>query len=268
MNQKNQMPIREFSRLTGIRRENLRFYDQIGLLTPETRGENGYRYYARRQLNAAYLVSDLRELGVGLEEIRCYSEERTPEKMLELFARQEQRVRQEMERLREIRDIMSLHASMAKQAMVHGDGALFLEEREKEPFFLCPALPDGLNEDEGGIAAYEYAAAHGIHLGYPLGAVISKHHFEQGSVSDVHRYYFKTKHGHNAWKPAGQYAVAYGVCNPWRSEEIYLRLAHFLQAQGLQPKGDCYEECPLNEMSVQDPEQYCIRVEVPVEPRT
>ena len=45
MSQKKQLSILEFSRLTGIKRENLRFYDRIGLLSPEARGENGYRYY-------------------------------------------------------------------------------------------------------------------------------------------------------------------------------------------------------------------------------
>ena len=79
MNQKSTMPIREFARLTGIRPANLRFYDQIGLLSPELRGENGYRYYSRRQLSTAYLISDLRDLGVGLEEIKRYAGEREEE---------------------------------------------------------------------------------------------------------------------------------------------------------------------------------------------
>ena len=66
MNQKKQLSILEFSRLTGISRDNLRFYDRIGLLCPEQRGENNYRYYARSQLNSAYLISSLRLLEVGL----------------------------------------------------------------------------------------------------------------------------------------------------------------------------------------------------------
>ena len=50
MGQKKNLSILEYSRLTGIKRDNLRFYDRIGLLKPEIRGENGYRYYTRRQL--------------------------------------------------------------------------------------------------------------------------------------------------------------------------------------------------------------------------
>ena len=106
MNQKSTMPIREFARLTGIRPANLRFYDQIGLLSPELRGENGYRYYSRRQLSTAYLISDLRDLGVGLEEIKRYAGERSPQQMLALFGEQDKRIQAEMDRLRAMRELM------------------------------------------------------------------------------------------------------------------------------------------------------------------
>ena len=62
MSQKKQLSILEFSRLTGITRDNLRFYDRIGLLKPEIRGKNGYRYYTRHQLGSAYLIGSLRLL--------------------------------------------------------------------------------------------------------------------------------------------------------------------------------------------------------------
>ena len=111
MNQKKQLSILEFSRLTGISRDNLRFYDRIGLLCPEQRGENNYRYYARSQLNSAYLISSLRLLEVGLEDIRRYSAGRTPERMLAFFAQQEERIQAEIARLRETSEIMKLRAS-------------------------------------------------------------------------------------------------------------------------------------------------------------
>lgn len=55
MNQKSTMPIREFARLTGIRPANLRFYDQIGLLSPELRG--GKRIPVLFQAAAEHRVS-------------------------------------------------------------------------------------------------------------------------------------------------------------------------------------------------------------------
>ena len=138
MNQKKQLSILEFSRLTGISRDNLRFYDRIGLLCPEQRGENNYRYYARHQLNSAYLIGSLRLLEVGLEDIRHYSAGRTPERMLALFARQEERIQAEIARLRETSEIMKLRASLAREALAHADGEVLVEERPRERIFCVP----------------------------------------------------------------------------------------------------------------------------------
>lgn len=264
MNQKSYMPIQEFSRLTGIKRENLRFYDQIGLLSPEARGENGYRYYSRHQLNSAYLVSDLRNLGVGLEEIKQYSRQRTPKGMLSLFAQQEKRISAEIERLRGMRELMALRAAMAREALDHEEDAPRLVDRPRESIFLCPALTEHLDPDEGSIRSYDYAAGHGVNLSYPMGAVISQKNFEAGTPVSVRQYYFLVRRGGNAWKEAGRYAVAYERCDVWKSEAVCLKLLNFLRDQGLRTVGDVYGEILLDELSVQDPERYCIRVEVRV----
>lgn len=266
MTQKNLMPIREFSKLTGIKRENLRFYDQIGLLCPEVRGENDYRYYSRRQLNSAYLISELRALGVGLKEIKQYSMERTPEKMLELFAQQELRIKTEISRLKEIRKVMNLQAAMARDALSYEHDAILLEEKKAEPIFLCPPLLEDTDLDEGGYLAYAYAEKHNINPGYPLGTVISFERFAKGDSSIVSRYYLKAATGHNGSKPAGLYAIAYGRCNVWKSGAVYQRLLKFIKMRRLRPCGDAYEEYPLNEMAVQNADLHAIRIEIPVTP--
>lgn len=264
MSQKKQLSILEFSRLTGIKRENLRFYDRIGLLCPETRGENRYRYYSRHQLSTAYLISSLRWIGMSIEEIKQYSASRTPETSLELFARQDARIQAEIERLQETRLIMSLHADLVHAALSHEDQSPFLQVREEEPLFLCPPVPDHLGEDEGEMFSYDYAEAQGVNLGYPLGARLAQRCLETGEKGGAIRYYFKAAAHENARKPAGRYAVIYGRCDPWHSEHLYRQLLAFIRAQGLRICGDGYEEYPLSDLSVQLPEHYGIRIEIPV----
>lgn len=227
MNQKKKLSILEFSRLTGISRDNLRFYDRIGLLCPEQRGENNYRYYARSQLNSAYLISSLRLLEVGLEDIRRYSAGRTPERMLAFFAQQ--------------------------------------EERPRERIFLCPPAPDGLSGEESEIFAYEYAAGKGVHLGHPAGVLITPDSTASGEPVWRYRLYFKTggRRG-NAWKPAGRYAVAYGRSIPDDFERAWAGLHAFLASRSLRPTGSAYGELLLDELSVQDTGDYFGRLEVPV----
>lgn len=263
MSQKKQLTISEFSRLTGIKRENLRFYDRIGLLSPEERGDNNYRYYSRHQLNTAYLISNLRWIGMGIEEIKQYSAHRTPEKSLALFARQDARLQAEIDRLQETRRIMKLHSDMVREALSHGDNALFLEEKAREPIFLCPPTPPHLDGAEAENLSYEYAEEQGVNLSYPLGARLPQQRLETGEPASL-RYYFKAENHGNAWKPDGLYAVAYGRYDPWHSEPLYRRLLEFIRTQDLCICGDAYEEYPLSDVSVQLPEHYGIRVEIPV----
>ena len=242
--EKSSISILEFSRLTGISRDNLRFYDRIGLLCPEQRGENNYRYYARSQLNSAYLISSLRLLEVGLEDIRRYSAGRTPERMLAFFAQQEERIQAEIARLRETSEIMKLRASLAQEALAHAEGAYLLEERPRERIFLCPpartasaarrakSLPTSMPPGRASIWATrpEYSSHRTAPpVESPFGATAS---------------IFKTggRRG-NAWKPAGRYAVAYGRSIPDDFERAWAGLHAFLASRSLRPPAAPTESC-------------------------
>ena len=63
--------IGDFSRVARVSARLLRFYDEIGLLTPaRTDRQTGYRYYTVAQLAKLNRITVLKELGFSLEEIR------------------------------------------------------------------------------------------------------------------------------------------------------------------------------------------------------
>lgn len=265
MSQNKPLSILEFSRLTGIKRDTLRFYDRIDLLKPKARGENGYRYYTRRQLSSGYLISSLRLLGVGLEDIREYSADRTPEKMLRLFAEQEAYIQGEIEKLRETSDIMQQYTRMAQDALRHEAGTILLEKRRRERIFLCPPAPGGMSAADAGIFAYEYANQQGINVGYPAGVLAARKALASDDTVWTHRYFFRIGKKGNTWKPAGWYAVLYGRGDPQQEmEEYYRRLSAFLNERCMEIAGDAYLDFQLDELAVQDPEQYRFRIELPV----
>ena len=265
MKDNGEYTVKALAQLAGVSSRTLRYYDRIGLLCPEQRGENNYRYYARHQLNSAYLIGSLRLLEVGLEDIRHYSAGRTPERMLALFARQEERIQAEIARLRETSEIMKLRASLAREALAHADGEVLVEERPRERIFLCPPPPEGMSDEESESFAYEYAAGKGVHLGHPAGVLITPDSTASGEPVWRYRLYFKTggRRG-NAWKPAGRYAVAYGRSIPDDFERAWAGLHAFLASRSLRPTGSAYGELLLDELSVQDTGDYFGRLEVPV----
>jgi DNA-binding transcriptional MerR regulator len=60
----------EMARLTSNTLRTVRFYEEAGILQPVGRTEGGHRLFERAQLDRLLLVSDMREAGFSLDEIR------------------------------------------------------------------------------------------------------------------------------------------------------------------------------------------------------
>lgn len=69
MQQKKRLNIAEFARLCGVTPRTLKYYEQLGLFSPETVGENGYREYAAGQIDEVSAIRLFREHGLSLREI-------------------------------------------------------------------------------------------------------------------------------------------------------------------------------------------------------
>ncbi len=67
------MTIGAFSERTGLRPKTLRYYEEVGLLVPSIRADNGYRQYGDNQIDAALLIHSLRQAGVGIADIRRFN---------------------------------------------------------------------------------------------------------------------------------------------------------------------------------------------------
>ncbi len=62
--------VKQLSDLAGVSIRTLHYYDEIGLLEPETYGENGYRYYGEEALLRLQQILFFRELDFSLAEIQ------------------------------------------------------------------------------------------------------------------------------------------------------------------------------------------------------
>lgn len=101
--------IGQMAKLFDMNIRTLRYYDQIGLLKPETVNEDtGYRYYSSAQFERLNTIKYLRALDVPIERITEFFEGRDVELMRDIFEEQLDRVgrkRRELARIeRKIRD--------------------------------------------------------------------------------------------------------------------------------------------------------------------
>ena len=97
--------IGDFSRLSRVPIKTLRYYDEIGLLTPDkVDNYTGYRYYSHEQSARLNRILALKDLGFSLEQIgRLLDENITSDQMRGMLtlrrAESQSRLEEEAERL-------------------------------------------------------------------------------------------------------------------------------------------------------------------------
>ncbi|CAH1856129.1 MerR family transcriptional regulator [Convivina intestini] len=70
MNQNNNYSISQLAQLTGVTTRTLRYYDKINLLKPEKIDQNGYRRYAKPQLDTLQQILYFKSLDFNLQKIK------------------------------------------------------------------------------------------------------------------------------------------------------------------------------------------------------
>ncbi|MCI8661907.1 MAG: MerR family transcriptional regulator [Hungatella sp.] len=97
---KEKMTVGEFAKLKNISQETLRHYDRMGLLKPQWTDEmTGYRYYSIFQYETLSTISELRDLGMPLKEIKEFLEKRDVDRTLLLLEERHQQLSLEIQRL-------------------------------------------------------------------------------------------------------------------------------------------------------------------------
>ena len=64
------MNISEAARRSGLNSKTIRYYEEIGLIAPARRGDNGYRQYESGAVEELKFLCRAREVGFDLEECR------------------------------------------------------------------------------------------------------------------------------------------------------------------------------------------------------
>lgn len=267
---KKLVKISDFARLSGINRKNLIFYDEIGLLTPEFRYENGYRFYSYKQLETVSVITSLREIGMRLVDIKRYLDERTPDSLIEIFTYQRNILEERIAKLRRLECMIDTRLFLTRKGLETNPATILLKQCAKEPLLVSEDVT-GLDEDATEDAVgrfYDFCDQEQIIYGYPFCAIIPRDNLEQKRWNMPSHFFFKFPAEEtvlsNKIKPAGLYLIAYEEVDDYSSELIYQRMWDYIDKEGLTIAGDAYEELLLDEIAVKSPGKYLLQVSMQV----
>ncbi|MEL6441151.1 MAG: heavy metal-responsive transcriptional regulator [Cyanobacteria bacterium J06621_8] len=74
MSKSIRLKIGELAKQTGLAVGALRYYSDLGLLHPVTRGDNGYRYYSQNAIKQVEFIKKAQAIGFTLQEIKTILE--------------------------------------------------------------------------------------------------------------------------------------------------------------------------------------------------
>lgn len=138
--------IGEFSKIAQVSGRLLRFYDELGLLSPAfTDPQSGYRYYSAQQLPRLNRILVLKELGLSLEQIaRLLEQNASTEELRGMLtlrkAQIEQAVQEDLLRLRRVESRLQQIDALGQ---VH-EPDVVLKAVAAQPFLAVRAVLPGI----------------------------------------------------------------------------------------------------------------------------
>jgi len=257
MNTSTLLSIKEFSDFTGIKQSTLRYYDEIALLPSVARGKNNSRYYTPLQIITLNFINVLIDLDVQLSIIKECDKSRTPEKILDLLARQEYELDFQLHKLQTAYSVIHTYRDNIQAGLLAHDNDISIRTMDETSIIL-----GNVNDYSGGGSFYKpfiefcnSADEHGINLSYPIGGYHDDMSTFLDAPSDPVRFFSQDPRGKHKRK-AGQYLVAHKQGFYGEFEDLPQRLASYAQMHGLVFNGPVYITYLLDEISMTDPHQY------------
>lgn len=268
---KGLLSIGEMARLFNTNIRTFRYYDRIGLLSPEyVDGQTGYRYYSSAQFERMNTIKYLRALGVPLERISSFFEQRDVDDMLGIFAEQLEQVHAKQAELALIERKIAARIDQIESARASKIGELsFVDLPARRAVVLERYFAPG-DDLEPLIRALgkEYSLEDDIFLG-KVGVSVSREDLAAGSFDRLSSVFILLDDGEldartSSEVPGGEHAVLSFRGTHAQAAAAYATLMEGLRKHGREACGPSVEITMIDAGMTNDTSQFVTQIQVPV----
>lgn len=174
----------EFASLCGVKKDTLFHYDEIGILTPDCIGDNGYRLYSPNQVMTFEIITSLKAVGMSLKEIQKYSSKQNTEEFLNLLKKKRHDLIDAERRLSVTKDFVDNAIEIIEESLQINLGQIYFEQCDEEYMVVTktPSLDD-MNDTSYWVQIQELTDFCNLNqLGnvFPIGEILLRENFNQG----------------------------------------------------------------------------------------
>ncbi len=260
---KETLSIKEFAKLSGIGTTTLRYWDDIGLFSPEKRDpDTGYRYYSPWQVIAVNFVTVLRNLGVPLKTISEVEAKRSPESIMDLIEHQEYQLDKEIRRLQEAHSVIRTRRELIRLGQNVDASKIAVVEQPERAIILGPINKNFVEFDAFYTPFIDFcnrAAELRINIDYPIGGYHETAESFLANPSEPERFFSLDPSG-NQERAAGEYLT--GFVHGYYGEfgDMPQRMTAYAEEHGYLCTGPVYVIYLYDEISARDSSQYLSQI--------
>ncbi|MGW8458294.1 MerR family transcriptional regulator [Bacillus atrophaeus] len=244
----------EFAKLCHVKKQTLFHYDEIGLLSPEIKKENGYRYYSYNQFELFQVIGLFKEVGVPLKRIKQLLKGKTPEDIVALLKEKSFEIENKIKKFKHLQTIIQTKVKLTEQALETDFSSVSFQYLEEEKFMISR---NTLNLPERKYIAaiselIRYVQLHELDEGYPVGGIFAREQILKKDFYNYSHFYIKVQEGiekiNYHVRPKGLYAVGYQKGD--EAEDAYRKIIQFIEKNRMRMGEYAYEEYMLDEVVV------------------
>lgn len=267
------MTIGDVSKIYGISKQTILYYEKLGLFSPAKIEDNGYRYYTLEECYRLELILSLKKLNLSLKDIQDYVEHRGPH-MLKILLED---ARHGFDR--EINDLYTNKMNLEKtlfnleRYLKIPQNRLFFGMKEESFYALTP-----YDATETGKKKLFTLLGHQARLidevpfkAIQIGMAIDGEDYEQGSIIKYSHYCTDVGFDYEGdmelvSRPRGMYLeMFYTGLYEEQAQWMYEKVSRYLSYDGLQIAGAVYIEPVRNYWTETDRSTYLSKITIPVE---
>lgn len=261
--------IGDISKLYNISNDILRYYEKIGLLIPDVRGENGYRYYSESQLWKLNNIRSLRNLGVSLNEIIDFLNTRSIKKTKEMIKFQLKKIDENLRELLKLKEELELKKENIRYFENFSDYEIPRIKYYPKRYIL---LKNGKFKDENEInlelkklKRKSEGDNDFIFTESEIGTVIKLEEWEKGNYSDYIGTFIITNEIKENFLDEGEYLTYFFSGDYINLSKHYKKLKEFIRENNYRVCGNIIELYHIEMHITENKEEYVTEIQIPLE---
>ncbi|WHX25100.1 MerR family transcriptional regulator [Virgibacillus halodenitrificans] len=260
----------EFAALCNVKKQTLFHYDEIGLLSPEVKKENGYRYYSYYQYGLFSVIEMLKQLKMPLQEIKDYLQTKSPQQLMELLTVKSREINQQIEDLQRLQTMIQTKHKQTRDALQTDYSQITIEYMLQERLLISkkilhctdPAFLEAISVFHSCLKEMK------VDSGHPIGGMIRRKEVLEGDYDNYYYLYNRLEtiptQTITYVKAAGLYVIGYHIGRETTIDQTYAKLLNYIQKEDLKLGNWTYEEYILDEISVNGIDHYVTKIVIEV----